>query len=62
MSNQEHEELRATVWDNIYQNGPQSIDQLATEMQLSIPTVIGLVDHSWFSINDQVVEIASSTP
>ncbi|MCA9132603.1 MAG: hypothetical protein KDA45_05600 [Planctomycetales bacterium] len=59
MTAEEHEQLRTNIWDHIYRSGPQSVGQLAEQMQLSPQMVVGLVDHAWFSIHDEVVEIAT---
>ena len=55
MSSEEHEQLRVSIWDH----GPQSVAQLAEQLQLSIPAVVGLADHAWFSTHDETVEIAT---
>ncbi len=59
MSVDEHEQLRANIWDHIYKSGPQSVEQLAEHLQLSPQMVIGLVDHAWFSVQDNLVNIAT---
>ena len=58
MSVEKHEQLRVIIWDQIYHRGPQSIGQLAEHMQMSIQMVIGLVDHAWFLVHDELVDIA----
>ncbi len=59
MSAEEHEQLRANIWDLIYNSGPKSIEQLSSEMVLSVPMVVGLVDHTWFSVSNELVSIAT---
>ena len=59
MSVEKHEQLRTNIFDRIYHNGPQSIDQLAEYMQMNMQTVIGLVDHAWFSVDNELVGIAT---
>lgn len=59
MSAEEHEQLRANIWDLIYHSGPKSIEQLSSEMVLSVPMVVGLVDHTWFSVSNDLVSIAT---
>lgn len=61
MSDEElaREQQRTDIWDRIYAKGPLSLEQLADEMQMTIPTVVGLVDHSWFSLQDELVSIAT---
>ncbi len=59
MNVEEHEQLRADIWDHIYSVGPQSVAQLAEQMQLSQQQVVGLVDHAWFAVNDELIGIAT---
>ncbi len=59
MNVEEHEQLRANIWDHLYNVGPQSVERIANQMQLSQQQVVGLVDHAWFSIQNELVEIAT---
>ncbi len=59
MNVEEHEQLRANIWDHIYAAGPQSVEQLADQMQLSQQQVVGLVDHAWFAVHDELIAIAT---
>lgn len=54
----ETEQLRADLWDDIYKDGPQLVATLAANRQLTSQTVIGLVDHAWFVIENDIVSIA----
>jgi hypothetical protein len=59
MTVEEHEQIRANIWDHIYKSGPQSIEQLADQLHLTPQTIVGLVDHAWFSFDDETVGIAT---
>ncbi len=59
MNVEEHEQLRADIWDHIYATGPQSVQQLADQLQLSQQQVVGLVDHAWFSVHEELIGIAT---
>ena len=59
MNAEEHEQLRADIWDHIFAAGPQSVQQLAEQMQLSQQQVVGLVDHAWFSVHEELIGIAT---
>jgi hypothetical protein len=59
MNVEEHEQLRADIWDHLYNTGPQSVEQLADQMQLSHQQVVGLVDHAWFSVHNELIVIAT---
>lgn len=59
MNVEEHEQLRADIWDHLYSTGPLTIDQLADQLQLSHQQIVGLIDHAWFSVHDEQVEIAT---
>lgn len=59
MTVDEQEQLRANIWDYIYSSGPQSVEQLAEQLEISPQTVSGLVDHAWFSSQDDLVTIAT---
>ncbi len=56
---EEYEQLRETIWDHLFQNGQQSLEDLSERLQLSVPTIVGLVDHEWFSVEDHQVIIAT---
>jgi hypothetical protein len=60
MLSDEYESLRTQLWDQLFQDGPQSARELAEKMQLSLATVIGLVDHAWFSMTGELIEIATN--
>ncbi len=59
MNVEEHEQLRANIWDHIYAVGPQSVEQLANQLELSQQQVVGLVDHAWFAVQDELIAIAT---
>lgn len=59
MSDDEHEVLRANIWDHVYKTGPQSIEQIAEHSQLASETVVALVDHAWFAVTADTVAIAT---
>lgn len=58
MNLDENEQLRSNIWDQIYRDGPQTIGHLSEQMQMSIPAVFDLVDHAWFAVRDEQVDIA----
>lgn len=58
MSDKNEEDLRVDIWDLIYRDGPQSIEQLSEQLQMGPPTVAGLVDHAWFFTLENKVHIA----
>ncbi len=60
MNVEEHEQLRADIWDLLYASGPQSVQQLSDRMHLSQQQVVGLIDHAWFSIHDELIGIATN--
>jgi hypothetical protein len=53
------EELREQIWDWIYNNGPKPVAAVSEQFQVTVPTVISLLDHSWFAIDEDVVSIAT---
>lgn len=60
MNVEEHEQLRADIWDLLFSAGPQSVQQLSDRMHLSQQQVVGLIDHAWFSIHDELIGIATN--
>ncbi|MEZ6134086.1 MAG: hypothetical protein R3C53_04155 [Pirellulaceae bacterium] len=58
-SSSDAEELRTQIWDWIYANGPKPLSEVSQHFQIAESTVIAVLDHSWFAIEDEVVTIAT---
>lgn len=54
------DELREKIWDWIYNNGPKPVAEVSQQFQVAVPTVISLIDHSWFAIEQDMVSIATA--
>lgn len=54
------EVLRTQIWDWIYANGPKPVSEVSEQFQVTVPTAISVLDHSWFAIDDDVVSIATA--
>jgi hypothetical protein len=57
--NSDAEELRTQIWDWIYANGPKPVEEVSNHFEITVPTVISVLDHSWFAISNDVVSIAT---
>ena len=55
---EQSEKMRETIWDEIYNNGPCSVNQLAERLQINVDDVTQLIGHAWFSLRDGNVNIA----
>ncbi|MCA9213304.1 MAG: hypothetical protein KDB27_09580 [Planctomycetales bacterium] len=56
------EQLRIQIWDHIYRSGPQSTDQISSELNIDVTTVVMAVEHEWFERLDSIVQIAVQKP
>ena len=56
------EQIRIQIWDQIYRSGPQSTDQIASELNIDVTTVAMAVEHEWFERLDSIVQIAVRKP
>jgi DNA-binding Lrp family transcriptional regulator len=52
--------IREKIWDKIYIDGQQSIEELAEALQVSVATVRESIDHEWFVVEHGNVRIAST--
>lgn len=53
------EELRNQIWDYLHRAGePQPVDEIARQVDADPQTVLGVVDHSWFRVENDLVAIA----
>jgi len=53
------EQLRTEIWDLVYQAGPQTKLQISEKLRLNQETVNVIVDHEWFTLREDLVEIAT---
>ena len=58
MSAEDNEQLRTDIWDQIYRGGPQSVEQIAEDMQIDAGLVSTLTDHEWFANSENLISIA----
>jgi hypothetical protein len=56
------EELRAIIWDDLFhKKTAKSIDEIAAQTDKDATAIRAVVDHDWFSVNDNLVSIAMMT-
>ena len=60
MSLEQNEQMRTEIWDEIYKSGPQSIDRLAQQFDMTAEMLASLVDHVWFTTDESLVTIATN--
>ena len=52
--------VRNEIWDFVFKSGPQTIDQIAENLQLNQETVNVAVAHEWFLMRGDTVNIAKN--
>ena len=53
------EELRIQIWDFLYRaKEPRTIDEIASHVYRDAETVRTAIDHQWFNVVEQTVNIA----
>ena len=53
------DELRNQIWDLLYRSeGPQRIETVADQLGVQPTEVREAIEHHWFQVQDEVVEIA----
>lgn len=53
------DELRNQIWDYLFRTqSPQTLSEIATQTNLDLDTVMRLVDHPWFDLANDRVQIA----
>ena len=57
------DELRNTIWTYLYHaHEPRTLDELAAFTVRDRAAVVMAVDHEWFTISNDLVSIAYSSP
>jgi hypothetical protein len=57
------DELRDTIWTYLYQaDGARTLDEIAAFADRDRTTVCMAVDHEWFTISNDQVSIAYTSP
>ncbi len=55
------DKTREQIWDHIFKNGTLSIDDIASQLGLSVSDVMESIDCEWFSVEGQQVSIAPAS-
>ncbi len=61
MSTDNIEESRERIWDFIFRNGHQTVEDLAEQLGLTSPQVLECVNDDWFVVKDQMIFIATQS-